>query len=409
MTKRWRSAAHAAALVVAVCLAGIAALGEASASSRICRDLEGQLTRVGAGGSPARARQFEKAIADQRAQIVKAERQLRRAGCSGGAFERGGAASACQSIAGTLSRMQTNLASLERRHRQLGGGGNPSRERARILASLEANGCRGATVERRQDEPVSRDGSLFSRLFGGGVERRIDDPADRPDLDAPRQRIVIRNGSRIEVQPRLTGTFRTLCVRSCDGYFFPVAYSSSASDLDRDAAACQAMCPGTAVELYMHRTPDEEPEQMISRAGVPYASLPVAFSYRQPGVVRDPSCSCSASQPRGFTIIGGDRSAPGLPPAAEAVGSILPMPLPRARPDPATDPETLANRAGGLDQAALLRLLLPYREARFPVASNAAVSPEEPAERRVRVVGPAFLPDPEGAIDLRAPVPTEVR
>ncbi len=394
MGKRWRGAAQAAALAVAFCLALAAAPGEAAASSRICRDLEGQLSRVGSGGSPARARQYEKAIGDQRAEIAKAEGQLRRAGCSGGA------GNACQSIAATLSRMQDNLAALERKHRQLGGGASPARERARLLASLEANGCRSATAARRHDEPAAPDGSLFARLFGGGIAERSDDPAGRPELDAPRQRIVIRNGSRIEIQPQLSGTFRTLCVRSCDGYFFPVAYSTSAADLDRDAAACQAMCPGAEVELYMHRTPEEEPEQMVSRAGVAYASLPTAFSYRRPGVVRHPSCSCSAGRDRGFSIIGGDHSAPAWSQPGDAAGSILPLPL--ARPDPATDPETLANRAGGLDEAALARLLRPEPPAPVPVASIAP-PPENPADRRVRVVGPAFLPDPEAAIDLRAP------
>ena len=75
-------------------------------------------------------------------------------------------------------------------------------------------------------------------------------------------------------------------------------------------------------------------------------------------------------------------------------------PPPRERPDPALDPETAMNADGGLTAEAVRKLLL----------SKPAVTAEAPDDdRKVRVVGPAFLPDPEEAIDLRAPAPTAVR
>jgi hypothetical protein len=67
--------------------------------------------------------------------------------------------------------------------------------------------------------------------------------------------------------------------------------------------------------------------------------------------------------------------------------------MPAARPDPAADPETQANAEGGLDAATIRRL--------------AAAKREKPEDRKVRVVGPKFLPDPSAAIDLQAPAPTK--
>ena len=58
-------------------------------------------------------------------------------------------------------------------------------------------------------------------------------------------------------------------------------------------------------------------------------------------------------------------------------------PPPRARPDPALDPETAMNDEGGLTVESLRQLL----------QSKAAASAGTPAETpKVRVVGPAFLP-----------------
>jgi hypothetical protein len=403
-----------ATIALVLFAAGLLAVSDAAASSRICRDLEGQLARVGSnGGSPARARQYDKAIADQLRQIDRAEGQMRRAGCSG--LFGGNSGQACKSLRSTLQRMNANLASLQRKSRQVSGGGRDgSASRARIMASLDANGCRDTRTAARDGGARARGGpSFLDRLFGGGIEqRRPDDYVRAPaDEDRERQRIVIQNGSRIEIRPRFSGTFRTLCVRSCDGYFFPVAYSSSADELDRDAAACQAQCPGTEVELYVHRTPGEEADRMVSLSGRPYTALPTAFRYRQAGFVRPETCGCGA--PKNFAIIAGDHAAPADPAGgADPVGEPAPetamVPLPRPRPDPAMDPESLANRDGGLDRAAILAVIGAMTPDPAPTASTADASagPLAPSgERRIRVVGPAFLPDPEAARGLQAPAP----
>ena len=403
---------RAVVLAFVLLAANLLELSSASASSRICRDLEGQLARVGSsgGGSPARARQYEKAIADQRRQIDRAEGQMRRAGCT--AVFGGNSGNACRSLRSTLDRMYGNLATLDRKYRQVSGGRRDGgASRARILASLDANGCRTASATRRPEGSVGRAApSLFDRLFGSGMQQRRPDDFILEPADGERQRrhVVIQNGSRIEIRPHFSGTFRTLCVRSCDGYFFPVAYSTPADELDRDAAACSAQCPGTEVELYIHRTPGEETDQMVSLAGVPYAQLPTAFSYRKAGFKRPETCGCGV--PKNFSIIAGHHSGsvPADPLGAdEPPLQTAPVPMPRQRPDPAADPETLANKDGALDLAAIRDVFNARKSDPAATASTVSLAPH--GERRIRAVGPTFLPDPEAATGPQAPVPSLVQ
>ena len=164
------------------------------------------------------------------------------------------------------------------------------------------------------------------------------------------------------------------------------------------------MCPGTDVELYIHRMPGQEAEDMVSATtGRRYRDLDNAFLYRKKTAAMGPACSCSATSPAsppGFTVVGGDYSAA----TAEAPNATKapPPPVPSTRPDPAEDPETLASREGGLDAETLKRLATRKPET----LTDSALSD---ADRPIRVVGPTFLPDPEGAIDLQAPAPARAR
>src|SRR5690606_32754028 len=156
--------------------------------------------------------------------------------------------------------------------------------------------------------------------------------------------------------------FRTLCVRSCDGYYFPISWSVSFGAFERDARACQAMCPGTQVELHHHRVSGEDSEDMVSAAtGLPYREMENAFLYRRPAASFPAGCGCGAAAAQGGAggcrSIGGDYAAnepAGLTGAALAAEAAVP--LPSLRPDAAEDPETLSSREGGLDAEALKRL-----------------------------------------------------
>ena len=97
-----------------------------------------------------------------------------------------------------------------------------------------------------------------------------------------------------DAQGRATpNTVRTLCVRACDGYYFPISFSTSKKYLEADEAACQRLCPAGDAAIYFHSR-RAGPETMVSIDGSPYTDLPNAFRYR---TVLDRSCTCGTPLP----------------------------------------------------------------------------------------------------------------
>ena len=88
-------------------------------------------------------------------------------------------------------------------------------------------------------------------------------------------------------------TYRTLCVRTCDGYYFPISFSTLPNYFQRDAKACQDRCAAPA-QLYYHQNPGGSIEQMVSIAdNTTYKQLATAFQYRKQF---KKGCSCKASE-----------------------------------------------------------------------------------------------------------------
>ncbi|MBZ9668862.1 DUF2865 domain-containing protein [Mesorhizobium sp. ES1-3] len=391
--------AHAAVLL-GILLSG-AAVSEPQAASRICRQLEADLAAGsrGGGGGPALVRKYDAAIERQREQISKARGQANNAGCGFSLFSRN--INQCAGLNATIERMNANLDSLQTKRAQLAGGGGSRRDRGRILAALDANDCRDDAVAprsppREANREEGGNANLFDQLFGGN--RQID-TLDQPD-DSGEERDV----SRVLNQPGIPdvasngGEFHTSCVRTCDGYFFPMSNAASAGDFERDQKNCESACPGTEMQVFYSRGMDDDSASMTSSVtGRPYGELPTAYLYKQANMSRPPTCGCNAAQ--NFQIIGGNPPSQQQSPPEPDTAPIVPVPA--SKPDPGADPETLANMDGGLDREAIKRL------SAKPVASPVSAVP--PEQRKVRVVGPTFLPDPSAAIDLQAPAPKAVR
>jgi len=88
-------------------------------------------------------------------------------------------------------------------------------------------------------------------------------------------------------------TYRTVCVRLCDGYYFPVSFSTLPTHFVRDNQACQSKC-AAPTELYFHQNPGGSVDQMVSqRTQQPYTTLRTAFRYRKEFVQ---GCSCKKSE-----------------------------------------------------------------------------------------------------------------
>ncbi len=101
-------------------------------------------------------------------------------------------------------------------------------------------------------------------------------------------------------RPRYGATFRSVCVRLCDGYYFPVSFSVTQDRLERDAQVCASRC-GNQGRLFVHNNPGGSTEDMMDLAGRPYRQLKTAFLYRTEFV---PSCKC---QPNPWEVASQDR------------------------------------------------------------------------------------------------------
>lgn len=85
-----------------------------------------------------------------------------------------------------------------------------------------------------------------------------------------------------------SGKYRTLCVRTCDGYYFPIANAVSRGRFMRDSAQCRASC-GDDARLFYHPAGSDNVSTMLDLAGRSYLRMPTAFKYRKS--LTD-GCSC---------------------------------------------------------------------------------------------------------------------
>lgn len=86
---------------------------------------------------------------------------------------------------------------------------------------------------------------------------------------------------------RGVGGYRTVCVRSCDGYFFPISHGASELNFSRDQATCTNSCSGA--KLYYYRVGVDEPEDMVDLSGQKYSKSKNADLFRTQYVE---SCKC---------------------------------------------------------------------------------------------------------------------
>jgi hypothetical protein len=109
------------------------------------------------------------------------------------------------------------------------------------------------------------------------------------------------------------GAVRTLCVRMCDGFYFPISYATPRSSLSRDADTCSASC-GAEARLFYHPTIGGDVETMVDLNGMAYGAMPNAFKYRKTLVEQ---CRCRP-QPWSETELQRHRAyAEGRPPQTE--------------------------------------------------------------------------------------------
>ncbi len=368
MTRRRAMAAGfrhtVSAWVVGAALAALA--GTASAQDyALCVKLEARLIdleRGSTGASPVTIQRYNSEIIAQQRMLNVARQQAARAGCaqrSGFLFFRPQRPAHCGEFDAVIKRLETDVQRLQGQRRNLmpvNTGANEG-ERRRILAMLGDNKC-GPQYERYATQ---RNGGLFGFFF----------------------RDYTRDPYMVEPDQGFYGTYRTICVRSCDGFFWPISFSTVQSNFEADEQVCRSSCPGTEASLYVHRNPGEGPDEAVSLTGVPLSQTPNAFRFRNEFV---DGCSCRSGiqtaalservvvdfAARDAVLADGVPADPGPGPAAATAG--LPVPLPRNRP---------GNEPPVAGSVATITGMEDYVAVAAPSVSLVA-------GKAVRVVGPGF-------------------
>ncbi|HEY2527350.1 MAG TPA: DUF2865 domain-containing protein [Xanthobacteraceae bacterium] len=317
------------------------------ASSPVCVRLEGALATIdGANANSPKGEAIsraEDAIAKQQADLDRTITQAHRSGCAGEGFFAlfSGLSPQCGPITAQIQQMRGNLDRMTSDLERLRSGSNDQdSQRRALIGQLAQNNC-GSQYTAAAASAGPR--GFFDALFGGGT-------------------IVSPGGDGAP-----SGTYHTVCVRACDGYYFPVSYSTVPSRFADDQRTCQRLCPASEVTLYSYRNPGESMDQAVSLNGQPYTALPSAYRYRKELVT---DCSCrrpgqswaealknadDSSTLESGDIVVTDKNAKTL--------SQAPQPLKGTAPAPSGNPNSA--------------------DANVPASS--------PTNRTVRTVGPPYL------------------
>lgn len=247
----------------------------------ICAQIRAELARLPEGGGNRNAGRANRQVETELARVQLA---LQQNDCGRRGFLFFDSAPAvCGPLRARASQLQAAL-------QQNSGGGDA--RRAQLQAALQQNNCfdqqRGNSgiIYAAPNSP-----SLFDRLFGSRTPQDvvIEDPGlstDRLDGDGEKKE---RLGGRMPV-----------CVRTCDGYFFPVNFEGLGGR-DDYASVCHALCPAAETQLYFMRL-GADISSAATREGEAYSSLPTALKYRE---TRVENCACKAVEQTWAQVLSG--------------------------------------------------------------------------------------------------------
>ena len=187
---------------------------------------------------------------------------------------------------------------------------------------------------------------------------------------------------------RSSGTYRTLCVRTCDGYYFPISYSTVPSKFADDEQLCQRLCPATEVTLYSHRNPGEDVARAVS------SDRPVLLRTAQrvqlsQGIQRRLQCRAP-----GQSWADALRQGQGPDQTVERGDIVVTEEQARrcrSRASTRRASRSSPTRPAGIERGRGLRC--PASRRRNPGCTRGGGKGcEEPGKRKVRSVGPTFFP-----------------
>jgi hypothetical protein len=256
--------------LLAFIVALIAALGiQAAVAQTYCDRLQAELN---APGGDSETQGYMQALSTARSELGQTNAQARQAGCEPSRFLFFSTTPAqCRGYETRIDSLTERVRVLEQRVNQ--GG----QRRNQLLAAYRAN-CQG-------NNPIppgnvgttqARSRNILDMLFGA-----------TPDTTSPQGTFPqdLTQGG-VMAEPGDSGPRRLVCVRKCDGYFFPLAGASGSAASDGEL--CRAQCPNADVEVFVSPAYGDL-KFGVSLSGTPYTALPNAFKYR---TSYDPTCSC---------------------------------------------------------------------------------------------------------------------
>ncbi|WP_246520158.1 DUF2865 domain-containing protein [Ancylobacter lacus] len=266
-----------------------------NAARTACLRLEAQLGQLGrgAGGN------LEATVAKQRGDVEYLNGQMDYNGCNQQGFLifQPQLPPQCTQIRSKLAQAQ---AALDRSMAQLESQrGGLDAQRRQIVQQLAQNDCGpqyraalgGGQPGQNQQRQPRQPRNFFEQLFGVPADESAQPSEEMPSPDIQPSEM-----------PRVS-SYRTVCVRTCDGFFFPISSSTTPASFANDEALCQRQCPGTEARLFAYRT-NEDIDHAVGTNGQPYTSLPNAGLYRKQFVS---TCSCRpAGMSWGQALAGAD-------------------------------------------------------------------------------------------------------
>ena len=276
------------ALIVVAALALWAA--PARAESAYCNDLKAEI----AGASGGDSGRYRAAAAKQQVELGRTAAYARSIGCERQQFLFFGEAPPpqCGQINARVAQMQANLAALQQR------SGDNGRKLA-LTARYDAQ-CRERSRGAPAASPPEASRGFFEEMFGLAPPREAGAPPDPPPLNRspsireqpeyplnePEDPLNQTDGSG-QGDNQIGGPL-AICVRQCDGGFFPVSYSARRGNLDELSTLCKALCPNAEVALYT-KSLWGELDSAVSIGGESYADHPNALKFQK---TRIPACGC---------------------------------------------------------------------------------------------------------------------
>ncbi|WP_081762849.1 DUF2865 domain-containing protein [Xanthobacter sp. 126] len=347
-------------LMVALTTAGTAL---AQAGSPTCQQLEGSLMALdrSAGGVANQQAQAAKLRGD----LDRLSAQARGMGCDAPRgfliFQGPPRPPQCDQIDDQVSRLRSQIAGLER-----GGTDNGGQRRALIIA-LAQNNCgpqytAAVQAARRAAEPA-KPKNFFEAIFG---TQQPQSEETSPDLDL------------MPLETPKTYSSRTVCVRTCDGYFFPMASATNSSRYAQDEQLCKRLCPGSDAQLFTY---SGDIKSAVSISGQSYMSLPNALRYRKELV---PSCTCKPAGQSWAQALAGLEDETTLRKGDILVTEEQAREMSAPRPaEPTKGGKAAAKPPAGSTAAAEAAAGGPVAAT---VAAPLAPASEQPGQRKVRII-----------------------